>query len=172
MKQPSSRTLIAFVDRWGAHFGGINSFNLDLIKAFAAAFYAEVQTVCVVVDADDAAMESVANTQVRLVPLYLHGIKKFPTELEGVVWEALQRDEVQIHPQDTVWLGHDRVTGGIALAAAKKRGGRSALIHHMSFSHYEAFAETSALAKTKEDEQKQLFKGPSSFSVESNNHNG
>ena len=116
------RTLIAFVDRWGAHFGGINSFNLDLIKAFAAAFYAEVQTVCVVVDADDAAMESVANTQVRLVPLYLHEIKKFPTELEGAVWEALQRDGVQIHPQDTVWLGHDRVTGGIALAAAKKRG--------------------------------------------------
>src|SRR5262249_40486989 len=59
--------------------------------------------------------------------------------------------------ENTVWLGHDRITGSIALAASKQRGGLSALIHHMSYAHYEDFAENSAKAYEKVTEQKSLF---------------
>ena len=47
------KTLVSFATRWGPQFGGINSFNQDLLKAFAAAFGQDIQTVCVVLHADE-----------------------------------------------------------------------------------------------------------------------
>ena len=58
---------------------------------------------------------------------------------------------------NTVWLGHDRITGEITIAAAQKLGGRSALIHHMSYSHYEAYAAGAQQAAEKEAVQECLF---------------
>ena len=56
-----------------------------------------------------------------------------------------------------MWLGHDRITGSIAITASQQRGGNAALIHHMSYERYEAFAENSAATYSKEAEQKALF---------------
>lgn len=42
-----TKTLIAFATRWGPEFGGINSFNADLLPAVAAAFDGAIKTVCV-----------------------------------------------------------------------------------------------------------------------------
>jgi len=73
------------------------------------------------------------------------------------VLNSLEKATIHLDPAETVWLGHDRFTGAIALATAKKIGGKSALIHHMSYAHYEAFAENSASARSKESEQRVLF---------------
>jgi len=56
-----------------------------------------------------------------------------------------------------VWLGHDRITGKAAIASAKKEGGRSAVIHHMSYAAYESYAENSGIANRKEREQREIF---------------
>lgn len=151
------KTLIAFATRWGAQFGGINSFNQDLLSAFAAACYQQVSTVCVVLSASEAEQKSALCEQVRLVPLDRPEQDTFSRDLEAATWQALQENGIQLHIDDTVWLGHDRITGAVALAAKLERGGRSALIHHMSYSRYEAFSENSDIAKRKEIEQKELF---------------
>lgn len=152
------KTLIAFATRWGAQFGGINSFNQDLLSAFAAASYQQVLTVCVVLDANDEDKSNALSAQVRLVSLRCPGQKDFLPTLAAASLQALQEEGIQLDETETTWLGHDRITGGIALAAKKIHGGRAALINHMSYSHYEAFAENSAAANGKETEQKGLFR--------------
>ncbi|MBO0496882.1 tetratricopeptide repeat protein [Pseudomonas sp. Marseille-Q1929] len=152
-----AKTLIAFATRWGTKFGGINSFNMDLIGAFAAACYEQATTICVVLSADEYDRESALNEQVYLVSLDRSDQKEFSSDLESVAWHKIQGLELNFNCDGAVWLGHDRITGAIAVAAAKKRGGRSALIHHMSYSRYESFAENSKTAKAKENEQSQLF---------------
>ena len=154
---PTTKILVAFATHWGTQFGGINSFNSDLLSAVAAAFSNDVRTVCVVPNASKTEVDAAESEGVLLVSLNLPGTKAFAIELETAVLQALQSAGVQHHTAETVWLGHDRITGAIALAAAQKCGGQSALIHHMSYGHYEEFAENSAQAHAKEAEQKQLF---------------
>jgi glycosyltransferase involved in cell wall biosynthesis len=153
----NKKTLVAFATGWGPQFGGINSFNADLLPAVAAAFEKEVKTVCVVPHASSADIDAASSKNVSLVSLDLPGTREFSAELETKVSQALQDAGIQASTAETVWLGHDRITGAIALRLAKTCGGRSALIHHMSYRHYEAFAENSAQASSKLAEQKNLF---------------
>jgi len=153
----NSNILIAFATRWGAQFGGINSFNQDLVSAFAAVCYQHVKTICVVLNANIEEQKNALNEQVYLVSLDLPDQNSFAVDFESLVWDKLQVCGVDLNCTNTVWLGHDRITGAIAIGACKKRGGRSALIHHMSYSRYESFAEKSITAKQKEDEQVSLF---------------
>jgi glycosyltransferase involved in cell wall biosynthesis len=152
-----SRTIVAFSTSWGARFGGINSFNHDLICAFAGILFDEVNTLCVVLNASAEDVENAAREQVRLIQIKVNETNSFLPSFEEASWEAIRATGLNISPEETVWLGHDRITGAIALAAAAARGGRAALIHHMSYSSYEAYAETSSLAKQKEEEQRLLF---------------
>ncbi|MFO5730124.1 hypothetical protein ACLBSV_30030, partial [Klebsiella pneumoniae] len=130
-----------FATRWGAQFGGINSFNQDLISAFAAVCFHNVKTICVVLDASIEDQQIALNEQVYLVSLDLPDQSTFQLGFEDLVWNKLQSCGHQFDCDHAVWLGHDRITGAIAIGASRTRGGRSALIHHMSYSRYESFAE-------------------------------
>ena len=68
---PPTHTLISFATRWGAEFGGINSFNQDLLSAFAAAFYEHTKTICVVLFATNEEQKSALSEQVLLLSLEL-----------------------------------------------------------------------------------------------------
>jgi glycosyltransferase involved in cell wall biosynthesis len=153
----TTNTLIAFSTSWGTRFGGINSFNQDLLVAFAGVTFQQAQTVCVVLEASQEDIESAAAAQVQLISIENRHEKTFSGSLEAAAWVALTATGITFDINNTVWLGHDRITGEVALAAAEKRGGRTALIHHMSYGSYEAYAENSSLARTKGDEQKSLF---------------
>ncbi|WP_413472119.1 tetratricopeptide repeat protein [Shewanella baltica] len=150
------KTLISFATRWGPQFGGINCFNQDLLKAFAAAFPQDISTICVVLQADEEEFLDAKNSQVTLVSLELHNQKDFSANFAFNAWQKLQR-EFKNTPNNIVWLGHDRITGDVALNARKEYGGRSALINHMSYDHYESFCESSSLAHEKTKVQRRLF---------------
>ncbi|WP_085710134.1 MULTISPECIES: glycosyltransferase [unclassified Pseudomonas] len=157
--KPTSKTMIVFATRWGAQFGGINSFNQDLVSAFAAACYEQVTTICVVLTASSKEIQSALDEhQVHLLSMNLEEQSTFSANFEPKVWESLLDTGFVIDSEHTIWLGHDRITGAIALAAAKLRGGRAALIHHMSYSRYETIAENSAMAQLKVQEQEKLFR--------------
>jgi glycosyltransferase involved in cell wall biosynthesis len=154
---PPVKTLVAFSTYWGSRQGGLNSFNRDLLSAFAGLAYETVSTICIVLNATEIDIASAAGEQISLISLGLD-TKSFGAELESKAWGCLQKAGHNLDPLNTAWLGHDRITGGIAIAAARMRGGRSVLINHMSYGSYEAFAEHSSLASRKEAEQKALFK--------------
>lgn len=157
-KSSPPRALIAFATYWGSKFGGINSFNADLVEALGLTFYRDMRVFCVVLNADESdIVKAEQSHHVKVISLRRPNDKVFSTDfLEEVKSELLKCGCAP--GADTVWLGHDRITGDIAVHAAKQIGGRSALIHHMSYAHYESYAESAPQAVHKEDQQKALFR--------------
>jgi len=150
--------LVAFATRWGSQFGGINSFNADLLSATAIAFKDKVRVICVVLYCNNAEIEAANRDGVTLLTLNLLSASSYQDTSEDDVQNVLESSDASIGTTEVTWLGHDRITGQIALAIARKRGGRLALIHHMSYERYEAFAESSQSAKRKTTEQENLFR--------------
>lgn len=156
--QHHKKTLVAFATGWGPQFGGINSFNIDFLVALAVAFHQHAEIFCIVPSATAAQIEHASKHQIQCISLDLPNPSSLTPEhciyleqkLKSIGFNALHRQ-----PD---WLGHDRITGAIALHAAQQFGGRSVLIHHMSFDHYESFCETSQMADAKNKEQKRLFR--------------
>jgi tetratricopeptide (TPR) repeat protein len=151
-------TLISYATQWGSKYGGINSFNTDFLTAFGFAYHQSVQIVCVVANATAEEKEQAAKVHVRLVPLpYTPEATSFGAPHGQAGLTELQRLNIDFDPDKTVWLGHDRITGEAAIASAQNGGGRSAVIHHMSYDHYESYAEDSQSAERKTLEQTTLF---------------
>ena len=151
-------TLIAFATHWGTKHGGINSFNTDFLTAFGSAYSASAQVVCVVASDAPGDSERAAKAGVTLVPLpFAPKDAVLEAGHAEVAIDALRKRNISFDPASTVWLGHDRITGKAAIASAKKEGGRSAVIHHMSYAAYESYAENSAVAHAKEREQREIF---------------
>ena len=155
--EQTKKTLIAFATGWGPQFGGINSFNQDLLMAVAIAFHKEINTICIVPYATEEQIQQAANSQVNCISLNVQSSRGFPTDLLDRVEEVLGTQKVPFSAEYTVWLGHDRITGEIALEATKRLGGRSAVVHHMSYDHYESFCESGTVAQQKYKEQKAIF---------------
>jgi glycosyltransferase involved in cell wall biosynthesis len=152
-------TLITFATQWGSKYGGINSFNTDFLSAFGIAYNRSAQVICIVASATAEEIEQAAKVYVTLVPLPYKPLNNLFTQEQGQAGiEALNNKNISFDPKLTIWLGHDRITGAAACAAAKNAGGRSALIHHMSYDHYESYAENSQIAYEKKQEQATLFR--------------
>ncbi|MBV9928724.1 MAG: tetratricopeptide repeat protein [Acidobacteria bacterium] len=151
-------TLVSFATQWGSKYGGINSFNTDLLTAFSIAYHKGSQVICVVSNASEGELEEAAKAHVRLVPLPdVPATAAFGHEDGEAGAKRLVSLGIECDPDRTVWLGHDRITGAAAVAAAKAKGGRSAVIHHMSYDHYESVAEDSQSAERRSREQSNLF---------------
>ena len=151
-------SLITFATQWGSKHGGINSFNTDFLEAFGYAYHVSAQVICIVADASEDEIEKARNAFVTLIKLpYPPQAKTFSKDQAQASIDLLKQRGISFDPEHTIWLGHDRITGAAAIEAAKIAGGRSALIHHMSYAHYESFAEDSQTAHRKNQEQQGLF---------------
>ena len=152
-------TLIAFATEWGSKHGGINSFNADFLKQFGAAYHHSVEIICVITQHTPEAVDEAAKSHVRLVALpYVPASRSFDSSIGSLSVELLGKAGVAFEPEHTVWLGHDLITGEAAISAAKVGGGRSAVIHHMSYSDYESYAEDADSAQTKTAHQNSILK--------------
>lgn len=150
-------TLIAFATQWGPKHGGINSFNADFLSAFGIAYHHSAHTICVVSSAQADEIEQARNCHVELIPLPYSPDDKALGAAHGKAAVAkIQNRGIKIG-ENTIWLGHDRITGEAAIAAAQASEGRSAVIHHMSYDHYEAYAESAASAQVKVSQQNKIF---------------
>lgn len=152
------KILIAVATAWGPKYGGINAFNYDLLIAVAAAHWSWLRVICVVAECTDDEIQLIQDQyQIELISIGLTG-GSIGKEHATLVQSKLQEKGLCKTSDETVFLGHDRITGAVAIELAKAHGGRSALIHHMSYAHYESFAEDSATSQKKESEQRQLFR--------------
>lgn len=147
--------LVAFSSRWGAAFGGINSFNADLLKAVALGYDGRIKVSCVVPLASVEEREAARAVGVELIVVGC-GDSEFSANL-ALVLNATKSLVSEAPDGPLAWLGHDRITGHLALEAAKVLGGESVLIHHMSYDRYEAFCESSPQANQKNEIQRRLF---------------
>jgi predicted ATPase len=154
----NSFTLIAFASAWGSQHGGINAFNADFLAAMALAYYDKMTVICVVNAAKTQEIEAAEGQRVTLLPLPFKPMDAHMGKAQAkAAVEVIAKQGLTYDPENTIWLGHDRITGEAALAATASEGGRSALIHHMSYDHYEAFAENAQTANEKRNHQESLF---------------
>jgi glycosyltransferase involved in cell wall biosynthesis len=151
-------TLVTFATQWGSKYGGINSFNEDFLTAFAIAYNLNTQVICIAATATPEEIEDAAKSGVRLIHLlYAPQAKSFDASIGQAGVERLMNLNISFESDKTIWLGHDRITGEAAIAAAQLAGGRSAVIHHMSYDHYESYAENSQSAQQKTQTQAAMF---------------
>src|SRR5207253_9039401 len=118
------------------------------------AYHLSAQIICIVAcdtsEEKEAAREEAAKAHVQLLPLpYVPRAKTFDSSHGQAGVDLLKQLRISFDPTKTVWLGHDRITGEAAIAAAKTAGGHSAVIHHMSYDDYETYAEDSESAHQK-----------------------
>ena len=112
-------TLVTFATQWGSKHGGINSFNADFLTAFGFAYHQSVQIICIVASDTPEAREDASKAHVQLVSLpYAPEAISFGPEHGRVGIDELTRLNISFDPEKTVWLGHDRITGEAAIAAA------------------------------------------------------
>ena len=151
-------SLITFATQWGSKHGGINSFNADFLTAFGVAYYLSAQVICIVASATQEEIEDARNAHVILLPLPYPPQDQLLTSAHAQVGiDELKRRGISFDADRTVWLGHDRISGAASNKAAMIAGGRSALLHHMSYDHYESYAEDSQTAYEKTQSQTTLF---------------
>lgn len=144
--------IIALANRWGTHFGGINTFNTGLMKALGQREDRDdFKLICIV---ESATEDDKAHAESSGVCLLESGANMLLNNAEAL--EAVAR---LVHVKSpTLWLGHDDKTGPLALDLRKKLGGKAVLFNHMAHVAYQGFKKGDSLkADEKKELQRKLF---------------
>ena len=151
--------IVVVATAWGAAEGGINAFNQAFAIGLAQAGGPEVQVLCAIPgNYSDADERTAAAHGVRLVPV--SGKDGRPIDSCGkevLAWLREQGGDETI----SAWVGHDVITGPVAVAAANEVGGCVALIHHMDYASYQNIGGGAGpRAARNEQRQIELFSTP------------
>ncbi|SCZ52913.1 tetratricopeptide repeat protein [Thiohalomonas denitrificans] len=148
--------IVLITDAWGPKFGGINALNTDLAKALGVLLTPTTEVLCVVLKAEPEDVEDARRSNVHLLSIGAsrdHGLFEVSraTDVVNAVGKA---------DGATWWVGHDIITGELAVSLPGAAGfGRSAVIHHMSYIDYQSYKHGAGQeAKKKYDRQKHIFK--------------
>jgi tetratricopeptide (TPR) repeat protein/glycosyltransferase involved in cell wall biosynthesis len=146
--------IVFFATAWGPVHGGINAFNHDLALAVAKELPKPGRVFCAVLRPDPLRVQDAARGNVILI-----SIERDPgSDRMDPDWVNSVQKEFGKHggvPQEACWVGHDVISGELAMEAQQSFGGRCALIHHMSYGAYasvKAFEGDEANRKLREQE--------------------
>jgi tetratricopeptide (TPR) repeat protein/glycosyltransferase involved in cell wall biosynthesis len=149
--------IVLFATAWGTRFGGINALNRDLFRALALSTRGVVRVICVVCDAEPEHVRDAESCHVQLLNLVLG----WSHDRLSPAWAPFVKAQLGAKFGDalaTWWVGHDIISGEIALAMRDLCGGRVALVHHMDYKAYLSFKHgVGKTAIDKHREQQQLF---------------
>ncbi len=150
----SIKHIVLLADAWGPVKGGINAFNIDFTLALGKYLKGGTRLICVVKEAH-VALPDKEKDHIEVININKPSDGKFDAAFMKEVFVTLKDIQVE---NVIWWVGHDLRTGKLA-ASLKERynQGKLALIHHMSYLHYEAVAEDPNIADERVDEQRQMF---------------
>jgi glycosyltransferase involved in cell wall biosynthesis len=145
----ASQVLVALADAWGSRHGGVNAFNYDLCGGLASRLRGTVPIVCVVPRASEDDRHAASKASVILLSTESDALDS------GDVRVVLERADYR---EVVWWIGHDLITGPLALKVRSQLGGQVALIHHMNYAAYTSYKHgEGALAMERHDAQRVLF---------------
>lgn len=150
--------IVFVVNHLGAAYGGINVFNAEIISALKA--YQDLNTICIV-----PSVECVDNSLAHLT--HILPLKKTGSDFSSVIEDATLATMLlkEIGQVDAI-VGHDVVTGELALEIGDRIGVKKILIHHMAYGRYIALMRSPEDARAKEKFQQNLFpRADQSFAV-------
>jgi glycosyltransferase involved in cell wall biosynthesis len=160
-KERARLEVVFLATAWGPTHGGINAFNMDFACALGR-ILGKGRAACVVLDVSDADVRSAGEAGVKLLQV---GSSRHHSVFEASrahdVLDALTslKDAGIDLAAVTWWVGHDAITGELANKMPKvSKGGKSVVIHHMSYEDYQAFKYGDAKkARSKADLQSEIF---------------
>lgn len=124
---------------WGSKFGGVNAFNMDFAKGLASFLGKNGRVFCGVLHATDTEVLAAANNpHVTLLPLHKGAVEsKFDSSSAYEFYSNFQ----ERFPGQTIdyWVGHDVITGNVAILGAELSKTQSALIMHMNYEAYQSY---------------------------------
>lgn len=131
-----SPKIVFLATAWGPKKGGIYSFYADLAAATARAVISRsLEVVCVVGGTTaERDLAGAASQGVTVVDASIPGRDSWLVDDSQHILDALGR--AGLSGDALWWVGHDRVTGEVAIKLASSVGERSALIHHASYRDY------------------------------------
>lgn len=151
MARVEKQSFVFIATAWGPLKGGINALNMDLCIAVAAE---EVLVACVVGKENKQAIADAEAKQILLIPFGEE--PRDPSVAEQLI-EIVRREGFATN---SWWIGHDMITGNLAVRAAKLAGGRAAVIHHMHHLTYKLIeGEVSKKVQSRDIEQRELLQG-------------
>jgi glycosyltransferase involved in cell wall biosynthesis len=130
--------IILVATKWGSSHGGINSFNTDLLSNLNKLISDKYSLYCVVNEASFDEIKNAESSGVELIPLNLNYPKN---EISDELLLDIIKSIEQIGRRRILWwIGHDLITGPIALRAKKLvKHSKSAIIMHMNYGAYNIF---------------------------------
>lgn len=132
-------TVVVLATAWGSRFGGINAFSADLCCALARVL-SDHKVVCLCLCADEADRKAATEAGLAIVSLNQDSAKKANRNLVGQVITVLSTDGFN---DVDWWIGHDAITGELALACADETpGSKCAVLMHMSYEDYSYIKHT------------------------------
>ena len=148
--------LVLLATGWGPQFGGINSFNYDLCRSLAVLLAGRIRITCVVPAGTGDEIEDATRSSVELLPLT---VGQTSGSLGPETAHEIAARLAAIGPTPvSAWVGHDLVTGPVAVRMVELMGGQSVLIHHMSYIDYDAFKHGEGrVANDRRNDQRALF---------------
>lgn len=123
-KLSKNLTYVFFATAWSSVNGGINSFNMDLCNAIAR-FGIKISIFL----PDGGKLDADIPNNIVVHKLRT-GLEEFDANSIKFVQQKLGECS------SIVWVGHDAITGGIAICLRKAVGGKSVVFHHMDYSNY------------------------------------
>lgn len=149
--------IIFVATAWGARYGGINSFNEDLCSALAKLLDERYHIVCVVLDATQDEIRSAKEKGVDLIKLD-HSEQQDKFE-ENRAYEVVEKVEECNSGKVLWWIGHDAITGYVAIKASKlSNPAQCAVIHHMDYEAYISYKDGSnEEARNKIEQQREIL---------------
>lgn len=118
---------------WGSKFGGINSFSTDFCVALARVL-SQHKVVCLCFSGTHSECDDAKAKGVTLLPINSDCSSISKQDLAKKILDLVgQLDAISIE----WWVGHDAITGEIALACANEHEkSKSAVLMHMSYEDY------------------------------------
>jgi len=120
------KNFVFFSTSWSSQNGGVNSINYDITVALSKITN---NIYCVVLNATEDDHSTASKFGIRLI-VAPEGYDKSHVWLPNII-----KDIDNINDQ-SVWVGHDAITGGASLIAKSIKGGTSVVFHHMDYSNY------------------------------------
>lgn len=115
---------VFFASSWSTTEGGINSFNLDLCRAISRL---GTKIFVFLPESSFLPTENQENITIIKTP---QNFDLLDQKISDFILKELPENS------EILWIGHDTITGGIAIYMKEKNGGKSVIFHHMDYSNY------------------------------------
>jgi glycosyltransferase involved in cell wall biosynthesis len=149
----ATQSVVFIATSWGSAYGGINSFNEDLVKTLARNVEREITVACVVINCNEGDRQLASANGVLLLSLDDTGTEFTLNSIHTINAKIKNGNLANVR-----WIvGHDVITGDIAVELRNDYYQEATLIiiHHMNFEAYDYLKQNKSPRKSHEKSRNQ-----------------